>query len=345
MQAMFGWLGGFGVDGENTDDFHAKWILSGTLTYRYPVSKTADGTQQILYSPDMSSWTTRRISQRVVSEDADRMVIEATAPSGTKGFFKVVGGGDTSMVWVEGGILPQSSELAGTAVTTFQIGSTEVTWAQWQEVRDWAVGRGYGDLAAVGAGSAGNHPVHSVSWEDAVKWCNAKSEKEGLQPVYFMDGSVYRTGGTFWFGSNVSVDPSANGYRLPREAEWEWAASGGGTSQGHVYSGGGDLNAVGWYWDSSVGAAVDLGWGRGTWPVAQRTANELGLYDMSGNLAEWCWDATANYDTWRRLRGGSWEAPQDECGVFARSGRYASHGYYPAERINRAGFRLARNAD
>lgn len=91
MQAMFGWLGGFGVDGERDDDTHKEWILGGRLTYRYPISKTADGTQQILYSPDMSSWTTRRISQRIISEDADRVVIEVTAPSGTKGFFKVVG--------------------------------------------------------------------------------------------------------------------------------------------------------------------------------------------------------------------------------------------------------------
>lgn len=344
-QAMFAWLGGFDPTVGPDADHHRPIMESGLLKYRFPTSKAADGTQQILYSSDMTSWTPRRFRQRIISEDANSMVIEATAPSGTKGFFKVVGSGDTSMVWVEGGTLTQTSELAGTAVATFQIGKTEVTWAEWQAVRDWAVGRGYGDLATVGVGSAGNHPVHSVSWEDAVKWCNAKSEKEGLQPVYFMDGSIYRTGGTFWFGSNVSVDPSANGYRLPREAEWEWAARGGGTSQDYVYSGGGDLNSVGWYWDSSVGAAVDLGWGRGTWPVAQRAANELGLYDMSGNLAEWCWDATADYDTWRRLRGGSWEAPQAECAVFARSGRYASHGYYPAERINRAGFRVARNAE
>ena len=88
MQAMFVWLGGFRVDGDAIPDII---VAQGRLTYRYPISKTADGTQQILYSPDMSSWTTRRISQRIISEDADRVVIEATAPSGTKGFFKVVG--------------------------------------------------------------------------------------------------------------------------------------------------------------------------------------------------------------------------------------------------------------
>lgn len=345
LQAMLAWLGGFDPAAGLDAGHHKPSMEGGRLTYRFPISKTADGTQQILYSSDMSAWTTRRFSQRMVSEDANRMVIEATAPGGTKGFFKVVGSGDTSMVWVEGGTLPQTSELAGTAVSAFEIGKTEVTWAQWQEVRDWAVDRGYGDLANVGAGSSSNHPVHSVSWEDAVKWCNAKSEKEGLQPVYYIDGSVYRSGGTVWYGSNVSVAGAANGYRLPSEAEWEWAASGGAISQGYVYSGGGNLNSVGWYWDNAAGASIDLYAGRGTWPVAQKAANELGLYDMSGNLAEWCWDKMGDYDSWRRLRGGSWEAPQAECGTFARSGRYASHGGYPNERVTRAGFRVVRNFD
>jgi sulfatase modifying factor 1 len=344
MQAMFGWLGGFRADGEITDGTSKTIIVGERLTYRYPLSKTADGTQQILFSPDMSSWTPRRVSQRILSEDGNRMIVEATAPSGMKGFFKVVGSGDTSMVWVQGGILPQSSELAGTAVATFQIGKTEVTLGEWQQVRDWAVANGY-DLAGVGQGSGPDHPVHSVSWEDAIKWCNAKSEKEGLQAVYRIDGSVYRSGGTYWFGSNVSFDTAANGYRLPLEAEWEWAAMGGSSTLGYVYSGGSNLNLVGWFWENASGATADFYAGRGTWPVALKNANELGIFDMSGNLAEWCWDATANYDSWRRLRGGSWVAPEVECAVTARSGAYASHGYYPAERINRAGFRVARNAD
>ena len=71
---------------------------------------------------------------------------------------------------LQGGTLPQSSELAGTAVATFQIGETEVTWDEWQEVRAWAVNNGYTDLAGVGRGSAGNYPVRTVSWYNAVKW-------------------------------------------------------------------------------------------------------------------------------------------------------------------------------
>jgi hypothetical protein len=82
------------------------------------------------------------------------------------------------MVPVLGGVLPQGSELAGQRVATFYIGRYEVTWDEWQEVRDWAVNNGYSDLSGVGASSGDNYPVRNVNWFDVVKWCNAKSEKE-----------------------------------------------------------------------------------------------------------------------------------------------------------------------
>jgi hypothetical protein len=88
-----------------------------------------------------------------------------------------------NMITVQGGTLVTSNTLNGTEVLTFQIGKYEVTWDEWQEVRDWSVNNGYSDLAGVGAGSAGTHPVRDITWYDAVKWINAKSEKEGVLPV------------------------------------------------------------------------------------------------------------------------------------------------------------------
>ena len=128
---------------------------------------------------------------------------------------------------------------------------------------------------------------------------------------------------------------TVNGYRLPLEVEWEFAARGGNQTNGYAYAGSNDLNEAGWYRDNSGGAACDLFGGRGTWPVGQKAANELGLYDMSGNVWEWCLDELVSN---RLFRGGSWNDLAGSCAVSSR-------GFsFPAVRWYAIGFRLARSS-
>jgi sulfatase modifying factor 1 len=115
----------------------------------------------------------------------------------------------------------------------------------------------------------GLHPVSAVDWYDVVAYCNWLSEKAGFTPCYSSGGKA------------TKCDFTANGYRLPTEAEWEYAARGGQKSRGYLYAGSNDPDEVGWYADNSDGKAH---------PVGEKTPNELGIYDMSGNRWEWCWD-------------------------------------------------------
>jgi hypothetical protein len=221
---------------------------------------------------------------------------------------------------VDGGTLPSTSPLGALSVSTFYIGKYEVQWGEFQTVRTWAASNGY-DIGSVGAGSGSNYPVIDVTWYQAVKWCNARSQKEGKTPVYKLsNGAVYRTGDRV-----PVVNGAANGYRLPSEKEWEWAARGGTQTHGYAHSGSNDVNAVAWYYDNS---------GSATHVVGTKAANELGTYDMSGNVWEWCFGIY-----WlppRVIRGGGWYSLADACLVG-----YLDDHPDPAYPGFNVGFRLA----
>jgi formylglycine-generating enzyme required for sulfatase activity len=213
-------------------------------------------------------------------------------------------------------------------IAAFYMGRTEVTKAQWDTVRAWAVENGYPDLPE-GGGKGLEHPVHSVSWFDAVKWLNAWSEKDGLNPVYRVSGAVMRSG-----QSTPDINYADNGYRLPTEAEWEKAARGGLSRRRFPW--GDTITHRHANFESTTNDSYDISPTRGyhpsyndgtmpyTSPVGSFAPNGHALYDMAGNVLEWCNDWFVNnyynisptYDpigpasgSNRVIRGGGWGSP------------------------------------
>ena len=240
-------------------------------------------------------------------------------------------------VFVEGGTF--NNGTSDVTISSFYIDKYELTQAGYQAVMDSNPARGNGD--------GDSYPVFYVTWLNAIEYCNRRSIQEGLTPCYSY--STYGTNPVNWptnwniydaNHTNVSCDWTANGYRLPTEMEWMFAARGGNQTHNYTYSGSNDINAVAWY-DGNAGYT--------TYQVGTKAPNELGIFDMSGNVWEWVWDiwgsypngnqtdphgaTTGRYHVWR---GGGWLENANGCTVSHRGSNHTTYG-------NRdVGFRVCR---
>ena len=296
--------------------------------------------------------------------------LNGTPPAAPAGF-SLIPGGSFTMGRTSGDTDADAPPITVT-VSPFYMQQTETTTAQWDEVRTWAVNNGYTDLPLdVGKlGRAADHPAYIVSWYNAVKWLNARSEKEGLSPCYFV-GSEMRTDQIYRIDKvdGLTVCWGANGYRLPTEAEWEKAARGGvsgkrfpwGTdtiSHGHAnYSG---SSSVAYDQSLTNGLHPDYNIATGiasfTSPVGVFRANAFGLKDMAGNVAEWCWDwyqPNAYFDgnhnprgpsagSDKVMRGGHFQANATGCRVAYRWRNPPSPRFVWTD--GRGGFRAVRSS-
>ncbi len=234
------------------------------------------------------------------------------------------------MIYVQGGTFMMGDTFGdgnfpekpahNVTLSDFFISQFEVTQKQWIETEGINPAKFWNE----------NYPVESVSWTNAYEFCNSRSELEGLTPCYKVQGN------------SVTCDFNANGYRLPTEAEWEYAARGGVNSINTKYSGSNDPKDVAWFYNNSNNT---------THPVGSKKPNELGIYDMSGNVWEFCWDYyNDNYYSespqsnptgpaqgqLRSLRGGSWTDDMVFNKIYYRS------FYGQRDRGTNVGIRLVR---
>jgi formylglycine-generating enzyme required for sulfatase activity len=229
---------------------------------------------------------------------------------------------------------PNELPLHTVYVSAFYMDQYDVTYALWQQSYNWAITNGY-SFDNAGAGKAALHPVQQIDWYDCVKWSNARSAQAGLTPVYYTDAGFTQVFTNGSKGTTVYANWSAKGYRLPTEAEWEKAARGGlsaqrfpwgnmiSWSQANYYGDPKSVDSYGYDYDLATAIDYDPAFNEGadpyTSPVGSFAPNGYGLYDMAGNVWQWCWDWYGSYDSVsqtdprgpttgsvRVLRGGGW---------------------------------------
>jgi len=241
-------------------------------------------------------------------------------------------------IYVEGGSF--NNGRSDVWISSFYIHQYELSQAEYQTVMGTNPSHFRGKL---------NRPVERVSWYDAIEYCNRRSIREGLTPCYRYGN--YGTDPDSWPSgwdeddnnhTLVTCSWTANGYRLPTEAEWEFAARGGKLTHNYSYSGSNTIGDVAWYSENSRSRSHEVG---------TKQANELGIYDMSGNVWEWCWDILDYYlsgtqtnpkgvdsGSYRVLRGGDWDYDAVTCTVSTRGSNCTT--------VNgsNVGFRVVRNS-
>ncbi|MCW3125075.1 MAG: Sulphatase-modifying factor protein [Bacteroidetes bacterium] len=248
-----------------------------------------------------------------------------TPPADPARFVNVEGG--SFMMGTATGVEPVEKPEHKVQLKDFYLAKYELTFDEYDRFCD-STGRKRPDDMKWGRGK---RPAMIVSWLDAVAYCNWLSKQDKLQPCYVIGDKDAK-----WLDT-------ANGYRLPTEAEWEYAARGGKKSKGTHYAGADKPDNVAWYKANSQDK---------TQPVGQKQANEIGLYDMNGNVWEWVWDIyDGNYyqhspeqdpkgpeaGPYKVTRGGAWYNKPEYTAVTTRQNNT------PDFRQNSVGFRIARN--
>ncbi|MFR9554176.1 MAG: SUMF1/EgtB/PvdO family nonheme iron enzyme [Rikenellaceae bacterium] len=305
-----------GGTGEMADQF----VSEGEIAWLSPNKFTFDGYTFIGWSMeaqgeveyvDKAEYTA--ISDMTLYAQWEAMIIEPKMVFVEGGEFMM--GLDNTTSGSSGGTFGDESPRHKVYISSFYMGNYEVTQ------REWVAVMGAYPFAFKGD----NLPADKVSWYDAIEYCNARSEVEGLTSYYTIDKSTSdptNLDNADTYRWTVTPNPQNDGYRLPTEAEWEYAAQGGNISKGYLYSGSDNIDDVAWY----VNNANDV-----SHTVGSKLPNELGLYDMSGNMFEWCWDWYGDYEdteqsnptgaeqgTFRCTRGGSWYFVESFCTITNR---------------------------
>lgn len=240
---------------------------------------------------------------RIVADDDFIPIIEN---------FVYVPGGTFLMGDTRGAGYPEELPVHSVTLSPFYIGKYEVTQAEYAAI--------LGSIPSDQGGVGDINPVYFVPWYSVLKYCNLKSMAESLAPCYTINGSTDPANwGPVPTDYNTSWDAvicnwSANGYRLPTEAEWEYAARGATNNPDYLYAGSDDINAVAWWYGNNTP--------NGSKPVGTKAPNGIGAFDMSGNVWEWCWDWYGSYSystqnnpvgpssgSYRLLRGDGWNMP------------------------------------